>query len=86
MHGIDRNYSYTAKDFESLGESLKNKKISKPNLICKFKSKFDSSSAGDIIVFKFTLWKYPEVIDTCWGLIQYKENYREVKDYGIVCQ
>jgi hypothetical protein len=86
VHVIDSSYSYTTQEFETMCNSLKNEKISKAKLICKFKSKFDSASTGDITVFKFILWKYPEAIDTCWGFLQYKEGSKRVEDNGIICQ
>lgn len=60
--------------------------MSKMQLINMFESKFDSSTAGDTTVFKFTLYKRAETIDTCWGLIQYRSGLNIVKDYGIFCQ
>ena len=83
---LGSSFSYTVKDFQSFGESLKSKEISKTNLICKFKSKFDSTSTGDTTIFQFILWMYPETIDTCWGFLEYKETEKVVKDYSVICQ
>jgi hypothetical protein len=83
---IDTGYSYTVKDFESMCESLKGKEMSKAKLKCTFQSKFDSSTSSNTTVFKFILWKRPEVIDTCWGVIQYTEGDKMVNDYSVICQ
>jgi hypothetical protein len=85
-HNIDSSFCYSAKDFESFCEGLKNKSMSKLQLTKMFESKFDSTTVGDTTVFKFILCKHPEALDTCWGLIQYKSGLKKVNDYGIVCQ
>lgn len=83
---IDSSFRYPIEDFEGFCEKLEKVKITKDKLICKFQGPFTSISSGDTTVFTFVLWQYREVLDTCWGNIEYVESAGKVMDHGIACQ
>lgn len=83
---IDSSYRYTVDEFEMLCTKIENKKLDIDRLECKFKSVYSTEVKGDYVSYAFILSMSPEAIDTCWGVINYENKTKTVKNCGMFCQ